>query len=161
IANASVNGSFNAESTAIAVGGGATLTLGSDQSGENTGTVNIGNSLGATATDGWIGIHCYSNCTVNDAALVGQSSVVIHGQYQYDIDAEDFSNITLTSKPILGVAPEAMGFAQCTNKQDFMGVYTFGPAAITFKNGIIQCMSGFGVRLDGDFEGTPTANIDN
>ncbi len=74
------------------------------------GTVEIG-KLG----EGWNGIVCQTDgtslgCTVSDAALAGQSSVVIQNQYATDIDAEDFAQITLTSAPVIGVPPTQPGF---------------------------------------------------
>ncbi len=77
--------------------GGASLVLGQDKSAGVTGTVTIGNALDNQETDGWNGIVCgvarngISGCTITDATLkAGVSSVVIEGQQNVDIDAEDY-----------------------------------------------------------------------
>jgi hypothetical protein len=177
LANANVNGSYyngSVTSSAIHVKGGAGLTLGKDQSATVTGTVHIGNSLGARATDGDNGIFCESDyvnllgCSVQDAVLVGQSSVVIQGQENADILAGDYAVVALTSAPVLGVAPSAAGFGNCPSKRD--GISNTGPqcaivmsgaSSLTFKNGTVQCVSGDGFQTRGGNVGNPALTIDN
>ena len=176
LANASVNGSSdNADSAqAILVQPAATLFLGQDQSGTITGTVTIGNALGQEATDGWAGIVCNADlknslgCNVQDAALVGQSAVVIQGQEALAIDAEDFAVISLTSSPVIGPPPAATGFKQCPQKVDaqFGGsgaVVIDGSATVTFNNGTVQCLAGtaFGLMDSLNGIGPPTLNLDH
>jgi hypothetical protein len=167
IANASVNGSASNtyNTAAFLVNAGATLTLGQDQAGVNTGTVNIGNSLGAHATNGSEGILCQTDgvslgCTINDAPLVGQSSVVIQGQESIGIDAYDFANITLSSNPVFGIAPSDAGFLQCAHKPDTVAIRAQGQATITLMNATIQCIAGDGFKLQSSANGNPSVTID-
>ena len=170
IANASVNGSIgNIHSQqAILLVAGATLTVGQDQSAGVTGTVQVGNALGSKATDGYQGIVCatdgVSGCTINDAALVGQSSLIIQGQHQTDLLADDLATINLTSSPVIGVPPKATGFKQCKQKSDGIGniaVQVSGLSTVTFNNGTIQCIGGAGMQLQATKKGAPTVSIDS
>jgi hypothetical protein len=171
VANASVNGNATTLNiTTFFVNGGGTLTLGADQSGANPGTVQIGNSLGATATDGWTGITCGFNkklslgCTVNDLSPgPGLSGVVIQGQENIDIDAEEFAKISLTANPVIGVAPSKAGFGNCPQKTDFLGVLAQGQVTLTFQNGVMQCIAGDGFELVASQNGNanPSVTIDN
>jgi hypothetical protein len=173
IANAKVNSSTNNGDSifAIAVQPGATLTLGQDQSSGVTGTVTIGNALGNVNTDGWEGIGCNSDfislgCIVNDATLVGQSSVIIEGQEDIDIDAEDFASISLVSSPVVGVAPSAAGFGTCPQKNDAIGLnapnaawWVNGAATVSLKNATVQCIGGTAFQLQATFNGAPTVTL--
>jgi hypothetical protein len=172
LANATVNGSSNFGTNAIYLNPGAKLVVGEDQSGAVTGTVNVGNSLGSAATDGWWGIVCGTDmvslgCTIQDAPLVGQSALVIQGQEFLDIDAEDFANITLTANPVIGVPPSAAGFGKCPQKNDamnpsaFPAVLIIGKVTFTFKNGTAQCISGAAFGLGSSPNGNPTVTIDS
>jgi hypothetical protein len=183
IANASVNGSFsvtiggmqNFDSLgAFYVNPGASLVLGQDQSGGVTGTVQIGNTLGQQATDGYAGIDCIGDvansvgCTVTDATLAGQSAVVIQGQEGFDLWVEDFCKMTLTSMPVLGVPPSSAGFNQCPSKPDgqtvanfFSAVWTAGAATLSMSNGTVQCIQGTAFSLRAQNGGAPTITIDN
>jgi hypothetical protein len=166
LANASVNGSFNNSHSlyALYVSAGATLVLGQDRTAAITGTVTIGNALGAAATDGKQGIFCASDqvasgCTITDAALNGQSGVVIQGQENGDIIAEDFSSITLLSNPVIGVPPSAVGFNNCPQKNDAINgaaVWLDGQASLIFNNGVVQCIGGTGFLL----QPSPSGNGD-
>ena len=170
LANASVNGSIDnpGSKEAILVQAGATLMLGQDQSGGVTGTVFIGNALGQDKTNGSQGIVCGTDgvnlgCTIEDAPLVGQSSVVIEGQEDLDIDAEDFASISLTSSPVIGVPPKAAGFNNCPTKNDGIfgqGMLLNGMVSFTFNNGTVQCIGGRGFDLKATSNGTPTLSID-
>jgi hypothetical protein len=179
LANASVNNNyavnefFGGSGDAITVAAGAILWLGQDQSASNTGTVNIGNNLGYA--DGWTGIDCQSDysssgCTVNDAQLSGTSSVVIEGQDNVDIDAEDFASISLTSVPVIGTATNGTGFNQCNSKPDSTqnfgngeAIWLNGAVTMTFKNGTVQCITGAGFRLNtsGNGNGSPSLTLDS
>jgi hypothetical protein len=171
IANAGVNGSVDNpdSSEAFLVAAGGALVLGRDQPNLVTGTVTIGNALGAEATDGKRGIVCAtdgvgSGCTIQDATLVGQSSVVIQGQETLDLDAEDFASISLTSSPVIGVPPSAIGFNNCPQKRDAIGsqaVLLNGLAAVTFNNGTVQCLGGTGFLLQASANGAPTLSLDS
>jgi hypothetical protein len=175
IANASVNGSNFNFTTAIWVQPGGSLVLGQDQSAGNTGTVNIGNALNNAATDGFDGINCQSDflsigCNISDATLTGQSSVVIQGQEDVDLLAYDFSTVSLTSAPVIGIKPAAAGFSQCSGKPDgvqngnFTSVYLSGPVTMTFSNGTVQCLSSTGFLLQGSGvfgNGPPTLTMDS
>jgi hypothetical protein len=180
IANATVNGSLNNNVPAIYAVQGSTLWLGTDQIGLNTGTVQIGNSMGNAATDGTVGIECQTDiislgCTVNDATLPnGQSSVIIQGQEITDIAALDFASVTLTSNPVIGIAPSKLGYGTCpvlpktegsgAQKGGFAAVFVAGQASVTFKNGTVQCIGGPGFWLQQSYymiAGTPTVTIDN
>jgi hypothetical protein len=181
IANASVNGSAinpNSSQTFL-VNPGATLVLGQDQSATITGTVTIGNALGQSGTNGYVGINCMSDfislgCTIQDATLKGQSSVVIEGQESVDLEANDFSTVTLTSTPMIGVPPVATGFTDvkngvgCATKLDEQGhpsdalaVLLSGPVTMTFNNGAVQCIGGAGFGLSSSGNGSPTLSIDS
>jgi hypothetical protein len=167
LANASVNGSFsNGESfAAINASSGSTVVLGQDQSGGVTGTVYIGNDLGQAATNGSQGISCLG-CTLKDAPLVGQSGVVIQGQQYGAIEAEDFSNVTLTASPVIGLPPSAPGFGNCPSKNDAQGfsfaIFLNGQVNMTFKNGVVQCIAGtgFGQQASPNGNGSPSLVID-
>jgi hypothetical protein len=175
IANANVNSSATSNSSveSLLVNAGATLVLGQDQSAGVTGTVTIGNALGKHATNGLRGIVCKSDgvslgCTVKDATLAGQSSVVIQGQEVVDIDAEDFASISLTSKPVIGVPPSKPGFGNCPSKTDAtqsaggtQSVLVNGLATATLKNGTVQCIGAPAFQLQASTKGTPTVTIDN
>jgi len=171
IANASVNGSAVKQTNAITVVAGGTLTLGQDSSAAITGLVTIGNSADAPATDGWNGIVCTTanglGCTITDATLKKGSSVVIDGQENLDIDAEDFANITLTSAPTIGVAPSSAGFGNCSGKPDAIASAGMGEAVLlngdvtmTYSNGTVQCISGAGLLMQASSNGTPTLTMD-
>jgi hypothetical protein len=173
IANATVNGSLNnlTNADAILVQAGATLTLGQDQGAVVTGTVQIGNSLAAAATDGFQGIVCGTDavsrgCTINDAPLSGHS-VVIQGQELRSIDAEDFANINLTSSPVIGVPPSATGFGNCPSKPDGLqgpnpagAVLANGAVTLTLKNAVLQCITGTAVVLQASTNGNPVLTAD-
>jgi len=175
IANATVNGNGARAScedpwfqdgfgsTAIRVEGDAALLLGQDHSAAVTGTVHIG---GDGLLDGCFGILCIpgngtdAGCTVADADLGGISSVVIQGQDLCDIYVGRgfslVSNISLTSKPVLGVPPSQVGFGQCKTKRDKgTAVSLSAPTHMTFDNGTVQCISGSGFYLASN--GPPSA----
>ena len=182
IANASVNGSFSVGNNfdslaAIGLEGNASLVLGQDQSAGVTGTVQIGNALGVEATDGWAGIVCYPDygnslgCTVTDAVLAaGQSSVIIQGQEDADIFASDFSNISLSSSPVIGVPPTAAGFGMCPFKPDGQSangnaaVWVQGKGSVSLQSATVQCISGLAISAQVPFfsmgNGVPTVTID-
>jgi hypothetical protein len=173
LANATINSSVgNVDSAeSIRVKGGAGLVFGQDQSATVTGTVTIGNALGQFATNGWQGIICLADevnhlgCTIKDATLTGQSSVVIQGQEGLDIDAEDFANISLTSNPVIGVKPSAAGFGTCPWKPDAKATNTSvllnGLVSLTFNNGTVQCITGRAFQLHASPSGTPAVSIGN
>jgi len=172
IANASVNGSASKKTAAITVNAGGTLWLAEDQSANVTGTVTIGNDLANSKTDGYNGLVCVSanglGCTISDATLKGgSSSVVIEGQEGVDIDAEDNAVVTLTSSPIVGIAPSKTGFTNCASKPDSVKAKTEaillnGSATMTFTNGTVQCISGDGFLLQAadKLASTPTLSLD-
>ncbi len=195
IANAEVNGSYETDArfnysstrtTAITVTGGGSLVFGQDQSASVTGTVTIGNALNDLTSDGWKGVVCGvangKGCTISDAILKGgTSSVVIQGQVDSDIDAEDYAVISLSSHPVIGIPPASAGFQQCP--ENFNGssygkpdvsaspggldgahgaaVLLHGLVSMTFNNGIVQCISGDAFDLTATKNGTPTLTIDN
>jgi hypothetical protein len=172
LANASVNGSQNnpGQIQAILVQAGATLVLAQDQSSAVTGTVNVGNALGNVATDGYEGIVCGTDnvslgCTIKDAPLLGQSALVMQGQDQFDIDAEDFANISLTANPVIGVPPSALGFLKCPRKNDatgnHVGIQVNGAVTFTFKNGTVQCIGGTAFQLQANGNHKPTLTLDS
>ncbi len=186
IANASVNGSaeikiglteFSTDTTAITVAGGGGLVLGQDKSAAVTGTVTIGNAGDNELTDGWNGIVCgtgnKTGCTITDATLKGgTSSVVIEGQENCDIDAEDFASITLNSHPVIGIPPNDAGFEQCPDKPDVeqgsningnngAAVLLNGFASVTFNNGTVQCIAGDAFDLFATKAGTPTLTLNS
>ncbi len=180
IANASVNGSAGGAgnlASAIYVAPTGALWLGQDQAMAVTGTVNIGNSLGQHATNGFVGIICDSDfvslgCTINDAPLVGQSAVIIQGQEASDLEAEVGANVSLTAHPIIGIPPTAVGFTNaanatgCAGKNDGIqsldAIDIFGNANFTFKNGTIQCIVGDGLYVaGGGTYGLPSITIDS
>ncbi len=172
IANANVNGSAlnRNQEDAFLVASGGSLWLGQDQSAAITGTVHIGNALGQSATDGWIGIACDSNahssqpCMVHDAPLVDQSAVVLQGQEGFDISAADFANIILTANPVIGVPPSTPGLGTCGTKLDGTinaAVSILGLSTFTFKNGTVQCIGGSGLTFGPTASGNPTVNLEN
>jgi hypothetical protein len=176
IANASVNSSASNAGAreAFLVQGGGTLVLGNDQSGAITGTVNIGNALGQKATDGFQGITCATDvknlvgCTVMDVSLGGPSAVVIQGQEDWAISADDFASISLTANPVIGIPPSGAGFGNCPQKADAQisgdpAVLLTGSATMTFNNGFVQCLTGTGffLQTSPNGNGNPTLNIDS
>ncbi len=178
LANATVNNSyFNVNqytsinpTSAILVQAGATLWLGQDQSATVTGTVQIGNALGQDETDGADGILCTSDydsgtgCTVRDARLVGQSSVVMQGQRDYDIQALDFADIVLASAPLIGTPPSDVDYLSCIDlegTQTVTAIGLFGNASISLKNGTVQCIWNNAFELQASDAGTPTLALDN
>jgi len=193
IANASVNGSYVVQvglvgddvytkTTAITVAGGASLVVGQDKSAGVTGTVTVGNAFDNELTDGWSGIVCgvskSKGCTISDATLkAGVSSLVIEGQENVDIDAEDYATITLTSNPVIGLSPADAGFLQCEQftptpaVQGKPDAYSHGANAtavllngnvnMTFDNGTVQCIYGDAFLLNASKNGTPTLTLDN
>jgi hypothetical protein len=177
IANATVNGSATITSNAQAmlVQAGATLTLGQDQAAGVTGTVHIGNNLGKAATDGFQGIVCGTDsvslgCTINDATLSGQNSVVIQGQELFDLYVQDYGSVTLSSAPIFGVPPKAAGFGNCPAKQDGVAgtpgiaILVAGPDQVSLKNATIQCVTGIGIGMETsqtNLGNNPTVTVDS
>jgi len=174
LANANVNGSSANHYAALTIAAGGSLTLGQDESATTTGTVYIGNALNQAASDGWIGILCESDsqamtgCTVNDATLA-VSSVVFQGQEGYDIDVDDLASISLTSSPVIGIAPPGAGFGKCgTTKPDGSGmglgsgeaVLLNGLSIMTFDNGVVQCIGANGFELTSSPNGSPTLTLD-
>ncbi len=111
IASALVSSSLIYETTAIEVSAGGALIVGQDRSGGATGLVTVGpqtkdqNNLDF---EGYNGIVCGSanglGCTITDARLDAGSSLFVVNQVSHDIDAEEFSTITLTSAPRIGPA---------------------------------------------------------
>jgi hypothetical protein len=189
IANAEVNGSYEYQvglvgdyaypkTTAITVNGGGALVLAQDKSAGVTGTVTIGNALDNDLTNGWNGIVCPAGrgkgCTISDAVLKpGVRSLVIQGQENIDIDAEDFASITLTSSPLIGLTPADAGFQQCADKPDSEGqisangnntaaVFLNGLVTMTFNNGTVQCIAGdaFQLNTSPNGNGNPTLTLD-
>jgi hypothetical protein len=162
IANATVNSSTTTDSEyAIRIYSAGAVVFGQDESANILGTVQIGNSLGQAATDGRTGIYCLPDtnkqlgCTITDATYDGgESSVTIQGQESVDINAPDYSTITLTSNPIIGVPPSAIGFGECPvspkgdGQQGYGALYVSGPSTVTLKNGTIQCTYGMGVVVE-------------
>ena len=169
LANAQV-GDLGPKSTALSVLDGATLVLGQDQPAAISGTVTIGTNQQATI--GWLGISC-EGCSIRDAPLKGQSSVVIRGQAFADIQAGDDSTISLTSAPVIGATPIAATFNVCPSKLDgfasveeglgvrISAVLLEGSANMTYDNGRIQCISGGGFDLSASPSGTPTLDLTN
>ncbi len=149
IANATVDGT--PDSSAIAVYG--SLRLGQDQSSITTGTVIIGEF-----TAGNFGIYCQgavgSPATIQDAALVGQSSVTIRNQASIDLYAVDYCDISLTSNPVIGMA------APCAVLES-TGIYLAGAATGVFDNATLQCIGNLGIDLDPSPAGVPEVTIDN
>jgi hypothetical protein len=171
LANATVNGSASYGSNAIEIAPGGSLWLGQDQSAGVSGTVTIGNVLGQTATDGFIGILCDSDsqslgCTVEDVPLqAGESSVVIQGQEGTDILAWDFSSISLAASPVFGVPPSFAGFGECAQKADGIGyggaILLAGQVTLALENAVIQCVTGWGLYGQAGNNGNPTATVDH
>ncbi len=166
IANAGINGSAVDRTNAITVVAGGTLTLGQDSSAGTTGQVSIGNSAGDISTDGWNGIVCTAagglGCTITDATLQKGSSIVIEGQENLDLDAEDFATITLTSAPTIGLPPVPVGFANCSAKPDATAtsgkgeaILLNGDVTMTYSNGTVQCISGAGLVMQASSNGSP------
>ncbi len=169
LALANVNGSVAALNTAITVAGGGALTLGIDHDQTEAGPVVIGNAQ--RALDGYNGIVCggagaTKACTIDDATLMGQSTVTIEGQEGVDIDAEDMASITLTAQPVIGIAPGVAGIGKCGAKTDAAtakqeAVLLRGSASVTFDNGTLSCISGQGFHLQASAGGNPTLTVDS
>jgi hypothetical protein len=170
ISNAIVNGpaydpqALFRPSSGIHVYAGAGLVLGQDQSSINTGTVYIGATN--TALQGNIGIYCDTDgaslgCSIADAVLAGQSSVVIRGQSLWDIFAQDFSTISLASSPVIGAQPSTAGLRFCPI-QGSVGVLLWGQATMTLSQGLIQCAD-YGVDLMASLygDGNPVFTVDD
>ncbi len=136
----------------------ASLTLGQDRSDAVTGTVTIGQTEIASGFElGSYGLTCFSDdagngCTIDDATLDGESSLVIRNQIFADIFAEDGTSISLASSPIIGIAPSALGFQQCPSNADTTAgasaaVYLQGRVTMSFENGTVQCIQYTGFEL--------------
>ncbi len=169
LSNVYVNGNSTLQTTAINVAAGATLWLGQDHSGLLTGTVEIGNGLAAAATDGWNGIVCGTDgvsqgCTINDTLSGGAAGVIMQGQDNQDIDAEDFANISLTANPVIGTGPVNAGYGGCATKLDSsasnVAILLNGKANMTFNNGTVQCIGGNAFVLQSTANGSPSLTID-
>jgi hypothetical protein len=152
LANANVNGSEASFTSAIMVAATGTLVLGADQSNANSGTVFVGNALENFMTDGYVGI--VSGGTVRDVAMSGTtSSVVVQGQNGFDFFLTDGS-LTLSSNPVIGIAPTKAGFGACNIKHDGDGVVVFG-GNVSLTNATVQCLGASGVGMAG---GTATVS---
>jgi hypothetical protein len=167
LADAVVNGptGFFGVGSAIHVNAGGTLVLGQDQGNAVTGTVNIGTAVGSPDIEGFAGILVDTDGTslggtLKDVPLAGQSSVVIQGQ-AVGIYALDFSTVSLASAPVIGAAPQSVGFQTCPSTSDATGIALFGAATATIDNATIQCRTGFGVYLAATAYGGPTLTIDS
>jgi hypothetical protein len=163
-----VNGSASSQTTAIDIAAEGALFLGGDHTATVTGTVQIGNALGATATDGWKGIECETKagqgCMIEDLPLAGQSAIVIQGQESEDLGANDGAAITLTSAPIIGVPPTQAGFGKCPSKKDVSATHLSaislnGSAQLDFENGTVQCVAGAGFTLNASSTGVPSLTL--
>jgi hypothetical protein len=83
----------------------------------------------------------------------------------------DYSTVTLSSNPVIGVPPTKPGFGQCPSKTDALpadgayGIFIQGPSSFSMSNGAIQCMGGPGlvVQFDEDVIPAvgPTVTIDS
>ena len=173
LANANVNGSLNTSQYTSALAYSVfvlgDLVLGQDRIGTNTGPVQIGNALGQQNTDGWRGIQCQGG-TVSDVVLDGgQSTVVIQGQVEFDIEISDGCRVSLSGNPVLGLPPDAggVGTTACgpvfmnglSGFHDRIGLQLLG-GEVTFNNGIIQCTE-VGVNLQDDVTDNLVVNMDN
>ena len=79
----------------------------------------------------------------------GTSTVVMTGQRQYGIDAEGLSSISLSSMPVLGVAPSSVGFGTCPSKAGYSGINIDGAVTMSLDHATIQCIAGFGISVGG------------
>jgi hypothetical protein len=158
------------QTTAIEVSAGAELVLGQDRSGGQTGTVFIGSNSPVPTIDGYNGIVCDSangvGCTVMDSPVSGTNSVVIAGQANHDIDAEDFANISLSFAPQIGVRATGAGRANCPSFEDGSAssdgaILIHGKASVTIEDGAVQCVGGTAFALEGSTNGVPTVVIDD
>jgi hypothetical protein len=119
------------------------LMLAQDRSGKVLGTVTIWGDAGS------VGIFCEApadggeGCTISDAPLVGQSSLVLLSQ-DNDIQAVN-GNISLTSAPILGVNPGKLGFGMCPSFEGW-GIRVAG-GTLTLAHGTIQCVVSDGLDI--------------
>jgi len=166
IANAKLYSSVTNQANAITVLGRASLVLGQDQSAGVTGTVYVGDP----AIQSYSGILCgydtASGCTISDAPLQGMSSIVIQNLKGYSLyaDAEDLggepATISLTSAPILGEPPSSIGFGKCPAKSGG-GIELYGNVNMTFENGTMQCLQGFGLGMDGFADAGPSVTVSN
>ena len=163
LANATVTSSSEWGTTAITVIAGGALKLAQDESGFETGTVNIG-----YGPDGWAGIVCTTagtqGCRITDAMLNGGTSVVMQGQQEVDLSVEDFGVVQLRSAPIIGVEPGDAGFLRCPSKDDTAAsngsaISVFGKASVELWDGAVQCIHGIGIALQGSELGTPTLQL--
>ncbi len=174
IANAVVNGSASGRTNSITVAAGGVLTLGQDQPDQVTGTVQVGNALHQSATDGYNGIYCETDnqslgCTIRDADLAGQSSLIMQGQEGEDIFVQNFGDVSLTSAPVIGIPPVGVGFDACPAIADGYSIELYGQSTVTLSNATIQC-SRSGVYLSGPIDSSggvmdtgegPTVDIDH
>ncbi len=149
LANANVNGSVS--NTAI-YANGSTLVLGQDRSGAVVGPVQIGNDLANPQPIGGTGIDCNA-CVLSDVPTSGGSTLVIFGQTYADLLSSGASAISLTSAPILGIAPTSLGFNTCPSKPDQNGMLLYGTMTLTLDQATIQCMSSAGINVDDDGSG--------
>jgi len=103
---------------------------------------------------------------VQDAALGGQSSVIIQGQEGGDLEILDFGSVTLSSNPVFGVAPSAPGFKNCPSKEDGISqspaysVFANGQVTLALTNATIQCGFGTGLLLQSSSIGSPSVTLD-
>jgi len=167
LANAVVNGSAHNQSTAIFVNGGGKLIVGQDESQLVGGPVLVGNSGNQQANDGYDGIVCGvvgdAGCHISDSPLASNALTII-GEEDIDLDAEDFAIVSLSSSPVVGVAPSKTGFQTCPTKTDASSshrsaVLLHGTANLSFDNGNVQCIAGPGFTLTASANGVPTLNL--
>jgi hypothetical protein len=136
IANANILGGIHALPSSY-------VFLGEDLAAAVTGTVYLGDHF----------ISC-DECTIQDGDLSGMSSVVL-GPGAGLVATGQFS-ISLTSNPVIGAPPPAVGFGTCSLKYIGDAISLSGSGALTFKNGLVQCIGGTAFSLSGG-----TVVIDN
>jgi len=158
IFEATVASSMTSKTTALTVVGDARLLLGLYDP-PTPHTVTIGND-----SAGWNGIVCTpvdgGGCSV---ASLGDTTTVIQGQQNVDIDAEDGSEMSLSDITI-GFPPTAAGFGECPAKPDTgsskgPAVLLHGSATAEFDQAVVQCIEGTGIALQASQNGTPTLTL--
>jgi hypothetical protein len=98
---------------------------------------------------------------------MGMNSVIIQGQEGADIQASDFSNISLSSSPVIGVPPTKAGFNQCPFKPDgqssanfLAAVWVSGKSSVSLQSATVQCIAGYAFFQQSSSTGSPTVTID-
>jgi hypothetical protein len=166
LAGALVGSDGYVSTTAIAVGAGAKLVLGQDQSGARTGVTGL---QGVSYPTGYNGIVCGADadaglgCTIRDAISDGGIALFSDRLGNFTIDAEDFADILLHSPAFGGGSPYPPGFETCDGKPDAISsaaILLHGNATVKIEGGSFECIAGDAFELTASASGVPSLTLE-